>query len=115
MSDRTAILAGFDTYQQAAMKTAIYKHPIFYPGFKLAGEAGEVSEKLGKQLRDADGDFTDPAFVEAIKKELGDVLWYVAALARDFGINLGDVALANIDKLANRQERGVLQGSGDNR
>ena len=65
-------------------------------------------------LRDKGGEFTYEDR-EEIKKELGDVLWYVSAVAFDFSISLGEVAKTNIAKLASRKERGVLQGSGDNR
>lgn len=104
-------------YQELAIESAIYspKHAIIYPALKLAGEAGEVAEKIGKRLRDADGDLTDPEWLDAVALELGDVLWYIAALARDIGWNLEDIADRNLSKLASRQQRGVLGGSGDNR
>jgi NTP pyrophosphatase (non-canonical NTP hydrolase) len=106
----------FSEYQEAAISTAIYpqEHSIIYPALKLAGEAGEVAEKVGKVLRDSGGAFTDEKRRE-LAKEIGDVLWYCAAISRDLGLNLDDVATANIAKLRSRQERGVLQGSGDNR
>jgi len=85
-----------------------------YPALGLAGEAGEVCEKVKKMFRDDDGEVT-PAKLEEIKKELGDVLWYIANLAADFGINLDEVAMLNLDKLFSRQKRGTLKGSGDNR
>jgi NTP pyrophosphatase (non-canonical NTP hydrolase) len=102
-------------YQEAALRSAIYKTPVIYPALKLAGEAGEVAEKIGKRLRDAEGDFSNPLFIADIRKELGDVLWYIAALSRDFGLTLDEVASANIEKLTGRVQRGTLQGSGDNR
>jgi NTP pyrophosphatase (non-canonical NTP hydrolase) len=103
-------------YQQAAQRTAIYPdhHRVLYPALGLASEAGEVAGKIKKVLRDRDGDF-DRAPVEAIKDELGDVLWYVAALAGDLGLSLEAIAAANLDKLASRQERGRLGGGGDRR
>lgn len=106
-----------DEYQDLAVESAIYdpKFSIVYPALKLAGEAGEVAEKIGKRLRDADGDLTDPKFLDAVALELGDVLWYVAAFARDIGWSLEDIADRNLSKLASRAERGVLGGSGDNR
>ena len=104
-------------YQDLAIESAIYSavYSILYPGLKLAGEAGEVAEKIGKQLRDHDGDFDDPEFREALKKEIGDVLWYVAALADDLGFTLEEIADTNLSKLASRMQRGVIQGSGDDR
>lgn len=101
----------FDEYQSLAVSTAIYdpKYSIMYPALGLTGEAGEVAEKIKKYLRDGKLDHNEVA------KELGDVLWYIAALARDLGFTLGYVAHANIDKLKSRRDRSRLQGSGDNR
>jgi NTP pyrophosphatase (non-canonical NTP hydrolase) len=106
----------FNSYQQKAAETAIYpvSYAITYPALGLSGEAGEVAEKVKKILRDKNGLPTPEDKIE-IKKELGDVLWYIAALARDFGLSMDDIATANIEKLASRKNRGVLQGSGDNR
>jgi NTP pyrophosphatase (non-canonical NTP hydrolase) len=103
-------------YQQAARRTAIYPdhHRVLYPALGLASEAGEVAGKIKKVLRDQDGDF-GRAPIEAIKDELGDVLWYVAVLAGDLGLSLEAIAAANLDKLASRQERGRLGGGGDRR
>lgn len=107
----------FNEYQQRTGDTARYpdagQNPI-YPTLGLAGEAGEVAEKVKKVLRDQAGQF-DADAVAAIKKELGDVLWYVARLAAELDLDLGDIAAANLAKLASRQERGVLHGSGDER
>lgn len=101
----------FEEYQAEAKKTAIYpeQHRIIYPALGLAGEAGEVAEKVKKWIRDGN---LDP---EAVKKELGDVLWYVAAVATDLGLTLDDVAMANVEKLRSRQARQKISGSGDNR
>lgn len=101
-------------YQTQAVKTAIYKHDIIYPALGLANEAGEVLGKIKKVLRDNDGDFT-PEMSKAISDEIGDVLWYIAALSRDLGIPLIQIAQNNLDKLNSRMARGVLGGSGDNR
>jgi len=106
----------FDEYQQEAAKTAIYKreHSIIYPALGLANEAGEVLGKIKKLMRDSDG----PMNLEdkyAIAHECGDVLWYISALLRDLGVGLDVVAQTNIAKLKDRQQRGVLKGSGDNR
>jgi NTP pyrophosphatase (non-canonical NTP hydrolase) len=101
----------FDDYQAAAKKTAIYpeQYKVIYPALGLAGESGEVAEKVKKWIRDGK---LDP---EAVKKELGDVLWYVAAVASDLDLSLSDVAQTNVQKLESRQARGTLSGSGDNR
>lgn len=109
-----------DEYQSGARRTALYPEEarVLYPTLKLAGEAGEVSEKLGKLMRDEGwkpGTPLTPAQTEALSKELGDVLWYVANLAADLGLELDTVARLNLEKLASRQARGVLHGSGDDR
>ena len=103
-------------YQQAARRTAIYaeQHRVIYPALGLASEAGEVAGKIKKVLRDQGGDFAS-APLEAIKDELGDVLWYVAVLAGDLGLSLEQIAAANLDKLASRQARDRLGGGGDRR
>lgn len=101
-----------DYYQEAALKTAVYpaQYKVIYPALKLAGETGEVAEKIGKSLR---GDHV--LVKEDLAKELGDVLWYIAALANDIGFSLEEVAQMNLAKLSDRANRGVLKGSGDNR
>jgi NTP pyrophosphatase (non-canonical NTP hydrolase) len=103
-------------YQKAARRTAIYAehHRVIYPALGLASEAGEVAGKIKKVLRDEGGDFAR-APVEAIKDELGDVLWYVAVLAGDLGLSLDEIAAANLGKLASRKERARLPGGGDRR
>jgi NTP pyrophosphatase (non-canonical NTP hydrolase) len=103
-------------YQQAARRTAIYaaQHRVLYPALGLASEAGEVAGKIKKVLRDQGGDF-GRAPIEAIKDELGDVLWYVALLASDLGLSLEEVAAANLTKLASRKDRDQLRGGGDRR
>lgn len=80
----------------------------------LCGEAGEVSDKIKKVYRDKDGDFSEKD-KEEIVKELGDVLWYVAALSDLFGYTLNDVARKNIEKIEKRKKNGTMSGSGDNR
>ena len=106
-----------NAYQDAARRTAAYPdvgaNPV-YPTLGLSGEAGEVADKVKKVLRDRGGVFDDPTR-EAIKLELGDVLWYVAQLASELGYDLEEVATANLDKLASRAARGRIGGSGDHR
>lgn len=107
----------FDDYQEKSRKTALYPEVgknYIYPTIGLAGETGEVSEKIKKVIRDKGGKIDDETR-EMIKKELGDVLWYVSQLASELGLSLDDIAEKNIEKLYSRLERGKLQGSGDNR
>jgi len=101
----------FNEYQKKAITTAIYpiEYEIIYPALGLAGEAGEVAEKIKKYIRDGELD------KDSVAKELGDVLWYIANLASDLDIDLDVIAHNNIEKLFSRKERGVLHGSGDNR
>lgn len=104
----------FKEYQKRANATAIYdsKFSILYPTLGLTGEAGEVADKVKKIIRDGKSVVNERV---EIAKELGDVLWYLAAVARDIGVSLDDVAMMNIEKLESRKERGTLQGNGDNR
>lgn len=114
----------FDEYQKRAFATAIYParasgslKSFAYVGLKLSGEAGEVSENIGKAIRD-DHFGTIPLNASRrmkIVKEAGDVLWYLAALATELGIPMSQLASENLLKLESREERGVLQGSGDDR
>ena len=105
----------FRDYQQKAVETAIYPAPsaVVYPALGLANEAGEVLGKIKKIIRDGNSDYWSNAVI--IGDEIGDVLWYIAALCDDLGLEMNDIAKANLNKLASRKERGVLQGSGDNR
>lgn len=106
----------FMDYEESAAKTAIYPHSesITYPILGINGEAGEIAEKWKKVLRDQNGglNFTDS---KELRKEIGDVLWYLAALAHDLGYTLEQCAQENLVKLKDREQRGVLSGSGDNR
>lgn len=107
----------FEEYQIEARKTAIYPNKdnnFIYPTLGLAGEAGEVAEKIKKVLRDNQGIVSEEKKIE-ITKELGDVLWYVANLSQELGISLEEVVQKNIEKLKSRQQRDELHGSGDNR
>ena len=70
---------------------------------------------MAKRLRDFAGDFEDEGFRQGLNKELGDVLWHVAVIASELGFSLEEIADANLSKLASRMERGVIQGSGDDR
>jgi NTP pyrophosphatase (non-canonical NTP hydrolase) len=103
-----------NTYQEEAAKTAIYKDKLIYPTLGLAGEAGEMANKVKKVLRDNAGELSEEVRKDLIK-ELGDVMWYCAALANDLNVSLGEVCFVNIEKLKSRQERNQIGGSGDNR
>lgn len=107
-----------DEYQQLALKTSI-SHPdtlmdktIWVMG--IAGEAGEVVEKWKKIVAYKDGVITDKDKQE-LKKEMGDVVWYVAVLAHSLGMSFEEVMKLNVEKLKDRMERGVTKGEGDNR
>lgn len=107
----------FDEYQKFTKSTSRYPkitHPVVYPALGLAGEAGEVVDKIKKVFRDKDGNF-DTETVENIKKELGDVLWYVSQIAFELGISLSDVIKSNVSKLKDRIDRNVISGEGDDR
>ena len=127
-------MSEFNDYQEKASKVAIYPNVFvenedgklipanyIYPALGLPDEAGEVVGKIKKILRDKRGEIydeagaIDPEVKDMITFEIGDTLWYISELAKQFGINLQDVADKNIEKLYSREERGVLGGSGDNR
>jgi NTP pyrophosphatase (non-canonical NTP hydrolase) len=104
-------------YQDKALETAIYPNQgsnFAYPALGLAGEAGEVADKLKKVIRDNGGILTD-AVRDAVAGELGDVLWYVSVLASEIDYSLDEIMAKNLAKLNSRKERGVISGSGDNR
>jgi len=107
----------FTSYEEKARATAIYPNKgnnLIYPVLGIAGEAGEVAEKVKKLIRDSDGVPTDE-WKRELMKELGDVLWYVSAIATELGYSLENVAEFNILKLSSRKDRDMLHGSGDNR
>lgn len=110
-------------YQRRAIRTRLAcPYPVTYAVLGLAEEAGEVCGKLAKLVRDHDA-CLETVFqsedkreaVTSIALELGDVLWMVANLADLAGISLQDLAQANLDKLARRNQAGTIHGSGDNR
>jgi NTP pyrophosphatase (non-canonical NTP hydrolase) len=104
-------------YQRRSRATAVYPDAgsnLTYPALGLCGEAGETAEKVKKVIRDDAGVLTDERR-EALAAELGDVLWYLAQLATEAGLELDVIAEQNLDKLLSRKRREVLQGSGDTR
>lgn len=102
----------FDEYEKIVWPLAIYPKrgtgDLTYPILGLCGETGEVAEKFKKVLRDG-------APKDLIAAELGDVLWYLLACAKELGLTLDDIAQMNAGKLTDRARRGKLHGSGDNR
>lgn len=106
-----------DDYQRAALRTARDRDApdeFMHLVLGLVGEAGEIAEKVKKLIRDQNGDLAR-LDRDDMAAELGDVLWYSAVLASYLGLSLNEVAERNVDKLADRQRRAVLGGSGDHR
>ena len=125
-------------YQEVVSKSAIYPGRdsfvgLIYTAGKMVGEAGELNEKVMKAMRDDPtivldydepnetginitfGYLIDPERRNALRDELGDVLWYWVSTCRELGFTVDEIMIRNVEKLYDRQERGVLQGSGDNR
>lgn len=109
----------FDEYQRTSLRT--WNPPprdkildIMYLTLGVVGEAGEVAEKVKKILRNDLGVFSAEKKQE-LKKEIGDVIWYLSTLSYELGLSFDDVAQTNIDKLSSRLERGVIASEGDNR
>ena len=109
-------MSDFNSYQRMAATTAIYpeEHRILYPALGLAGEAGEVANKVKKLIRDGPEGRPDD-WREQIASEIGDVLWYCASLATDLNLTLAMIAAQNEKKLLKRKVAGTIGGSGDNR
>lgn len=104
------VVSDLDIYQKQAMSFRLPTADARYTLLNLSAEVGELHSLVAKGIRDG----YDPG-EEAVMKELGDVLWHVAAIAQDYGWPLSDVAWGNIFKLSERKRKGTLQGSGDNR
>lgn len=116
---KTERVESLDEYQRKAGTTAVYEgkgtpEGLFYSAVNLTAEAGEVAGQLAKAVRDDKGKIT-PERRAAMLKEAGDALWQIAAVCTDLNETLSNVAQGNLDKLASRQKRGKLSGSGDNR
>jgi len=104
-------------YQRRSRATALYPglgESLADPALGLCGEAGEAAEVVKKTLRDEGGVLSEEQR-DRLAHELGDVLWYLAQLATEAGLDLGAVATANLEKLASRATRGTLHGAGDDR
>ena len=102
----------FNEYQDKALSFRLKSADQVYALYNLAGEVGELLSHEAKMIRDG-GNFT--THLENIKKELGDILWCVSAIARDYDFNLDEVAQGNIDKLTRRMANNTIKGSGDER
>lgn len=110
----------FDAYQVKSAETAIYpdddkRVALMYVAGGLCDEAGEVFGKIKKWVRRGADPAELPELAAVVKKEVGDVLWYAARVSEELNFMLSAAAEGNIDKLADRMERGVLEGSGDDR
>jgi len=120
-----------EKYQVTSSRTAIYLNAInkefpnlqgklkgllalSYLSLGLVGEAGELSNKIKKLIRDSVGEISDELRKD-LSKEIGDCLWYIANICTELQLDLNEIAQQNLDKLLSRKERGVLTGSGDNR
>lgn len=100
----------FDDYQEKAMSTRLASSDETYALLGLSGEVGELHSHIAKVIRD-----DQKVDLEYVSKELGDILWFIAAIASDAGLNLSDIAEGNVNKLKKREASGTLKGSGDNR
>lgn len=117
MRDMTDIEAS--EYQHRAGATAVYPgagtiQGLLYTALGLAGEAGEVANKVKKIIRDDGGVLTDERCAQ-IEKELGGVAWYLARAASELDTPLGEIMRDNLAILEARQEAGTIHGDGDNR
>lgn len=103
-------------YQDFAESTAIYdpERGLTYTALGVAGEAGEVADLVKKSIRD-DNNTVSEERKDKLVLELGDVMWYVANMARELGVELETVAQLNVRKLRKRQEEDKLKGDGDYR
>lgn len=102
---------GLNEYQDFVKAIRLPTADYTYVALGLSGEVGELLGAIAKWRRDG-----EPMGVEDyVRKELGDILWFLAALSSDYGIQFGEVLATNVAKLESRRDRGTLQGSGDNR
>lgn len=107
-----------DEYQSRTTETAIFPDELpefldigqVYVVLGTGGETGEVQDKLKKAIREG-----DPEYIETMREEIGDGMWYYAQVCEQFGWSLEEILRENLEKLQDRQERGVLTGEGDDR
>lgn len=109
-------MLNFSEYQSTAKTTAVYPgqgnfHGLAYAVLGLSGEAGEVAEQVKKTWRNDNSEVTSER-LEAIREELGDLLWYAAAVCNELGLAMGDVASNNLIKLQNRAKANTLKHHG---
>ena len=102
--------AKYDLFEKAGVKEVGFLEKVL----GLVGEAGETADKIKKILRDKNGEVSDEDR-DLVVKELGDTLWYIAAISRYLGVDLSEVASGNIEKLESRYQRNKLHGEGDKR
>lgn len=108
----------FEEYQVAAFKTSncpIISKSYIYSVIGLAGESGELCNKVKKLFRDGNDGKLSIEKLDGVCAELGDVLWYLSDICSQLGVSLDEIAELNLNKLHNRVLRGVLSGDGDNR
>lgn len=124
VNDEGVLIESMDAFQDKCMSTAQYPgkattEGLVYTAMGLANEGGEVLGKLKKLMRDnpdgLDAVYNDPETLNAVAAEVGDVLWYCMALLDELNFSAGWAAVNVLRKLADRAERGAIQGSGDSR
>lgn len=105
------------TFNDYQTRVATFRKPtadFTYAVIGLGAEVGEIQGKVAKIIRDKNG-LPDDSDHYALIKELGDVLWFISAIADDMGVSLNEVAQENVAKLESRSIRGKIGGSGDDR
>lgn len=111
-------MVDIDNYQSETVSKRLYfpkcNHDVVYPALGLSGEVGEFNEKIKKIFRDKDGQI-DQDDLEALKLELGDIMWNLVNCAQALGLKMSEVLEANLVKCASRRQRGKVQGAGDDR
>ena len=104
----------WNEYQEWTRTTAVYDKRDEFP-YLLTGLSGEVGELLSIYAKMYRGDPNPATLGDAVEKELGDILWFVARLADARGTDLQSIVDKNVAKLEDRKARNKIQGSGDDR